>query len=475
MRKTTFFSKVLSLFVVILSLLSVSCRKVEPTMLTVSESNVLITAEGGRQTVVVTSNTTWTISGTNEWYKVSPSTGNGNSSIEINVTENTSESRECTLIVQTTDGVQTSYIKVTQSELSVNLSANPTNIIFGSEKSDRKTMQVSCNTDWNISGLPDWLDADQLAGKGDRSVSFTTKSENSTAATRTAELTISAGNKTITVNLTQSAGLSECYIKPENIVTLYNGVAFLSSKYGNVKNYRAGYIKANDYNKFSKKELLELTRTFDAITEFEKVESIHNLSKNTNYYLLTLAYDKNDQEGELITTEFSTKSNSDSDALVDIGSEFLYDSNNNIIWETYPDGATDKYYTLFLSGLSLDEMVDLLYLKDEDLYYDVVKLAWYLNNEIERGSQNYKTKKGNAEIVETSGYVLQDNKVIKRGSAFQLGYSVFFTWGVNVSNNKFSGLARATHLYVEYNSVSKKNEIKKSNFFNNKKIISQID
>lgn len=480
MKKTNCYDWLFALLFAAVLLPLSSCGKDDdepftPT-LSVSMSSISIDAEGGQQSVDVTSNTNWIIEGASNWCSVSPTAGNGNSSITIKIDANSAaEGRDCTLTIKTADETLSKTISVRQNGLALTLSTTPSELRFNSEKSDKKTLQVNCNGDWTITNLPDWIDVDPMGGKGDRVVTFTTKSENATSSNRKATITITAGTASVNVDLTQEAGLSECYVEPEGIVTLAGGVAFLSAKHGNVKNYRVGYLKASDYNKYSQKELLELTRNFSAITDFDQVESIHMLQSNTEYYLLTLAYDMNDQEGELHRASFTTKPTGDAQALVTIGDEFYYTASNYIEWYTYPDGATDKYYTLFLSGLSDAEMANLLFAYDGDLYYDNVKLAWYLNNEIERKTDFYKIKKGEAQIQETSGYNLEGDKLVKRGQAFQLGYSVFFTWGINISNDKFSGLVDVTSMYMEYNSIHKKNEIKSLNKFNDKNIKIQKD
>lgn len=441
----------------------------EVSTLSLSMSSINMDADGGQQEIAVTSNTLWSVEGASNWCSVSPATGNGNGSFTIKVAPNSNPDQNiCTLTVQTADGAISKNVTVAQSGLAVTLSINPSELKFNSDKSDKKTLQITCNGEWSISDLPDWIDVDPIGGKGDRIVTFTTKSENATAEDRVARITITAGLTNQSVKLTQEAGLSDCYVEPEGIVTIYNGVAFLSTKHGNVKNYRAGYLKASSFNKYTQKELLEVTRKFDAITVFDRVESIHMLEPDTEYYLLTLAYDTNDQEGELHKAAFKTKPSGDAQAFVTIDNLTYY--NNDIYWETHPDGSTDKYYTMFLSGLSNEEMVNLLYVYDDNLYVDNVKLAWYLNNEIDRGTDCYKIKKGEAEIQETCGFNIENDHLVKRGNAFQLGYSVFVAWGINVSDDKFSGYVSVKYSYVEYNSSTKKNEIKQINSINGKKI-----
>lgn len=477
MKKLNFCDWIIVILFAGLMMPVVSCGKddPEPSTLSVSMSSIVAEAAGSQESVGVTSNTNWTVEGASNWCSVSPSSGNGNGTLSIKIMENTAEeSRECTLLVQTTDGALSKAITVKQNGHEVTLSTTPSELKFGSEKSTKKTLQISCNGDWTITNLPDWIDVDPMGGKGDRVVTFTTRSENSTANERKATVTITSGSSSVNVGLTQEAGLSSCYVEPESIVTLASSVAFLPTKHGNVKNYRLGYIKVSDFNKYTHNELLEVTREFTAFTDFDEVESIHMLRPDTEYYLVTLAYDMNDQEGELHKAAFTTKSNNDAQALVSIGEDIYYTEDNYIKWHTTPDGATDKYYTMFLSGLSVDEMTNLLYLYNDELYYDAVKLAWYLNNEIARKSDSFKIKKGEAEIVETSGFNIDNNKVVKRGQAFQLGYSVFFTWGINISDEKLSGIARVTSIFNEYNSISKKNEVKKFNKFNGKKINRQI-
>jgi len=68
---------------------------------------------GGNQTVTVSSNGNWTVSGTTNWLTVSPQSGTGNTTVTITVTANTTyQIRTSTLIFR--NGTQTATVDITQ-------------------------------------------------------------------------------------------------------------------------------------------------------------------------------------------------------------------------------------------------------------------------------------------------------------------------------------------------------------------------
>ena len=70
------------------SLLLVSCEN--PTVLTLSQKALSFADGGGTQTVVLTANKAWTASSRQSWLHVSPSSGEGNSSVSISCEDNAS-------------------------------------------------------------------------------------------------------------------------------------------------------------------------------------------------------------------------------------------------------------------------------------------------------------------------------------------------------------------------------------------------
>lgn len=448
----------------------------DPTpTLALSMSSINIDADGGSESVQVQSNTKWTISGGTNWCKVSPQSGDGNSYIDIEISENTAtSSRSCTLHARTSDGSLSQDISVEQDGAKVSLSVDKSSISFTSAQGEKESLTITANMSWTISGIPDWLNASTTSGNGNSSITLTTKSANNTATERTATLTISSGTESVQVSISQEAGLSACKVTPEGLTTLARSFAFLPKVSGNVKRFIWKYITASDYNSWSESELLAVARQGTRQTDLNCLYSSRassKLSPNTDYYLLTLAYDENDEEGELVKTHFKTKGSGDEQAYVAIDGDNMFWSTNYFYWNATPDGSTDKYYTMYISGLK--DLGDLLYTDPDDSsesYLDDAKLIWILNNEISNSTGRYKVKKGEAQIIEEQGYSLTNNQLKESELCVNLGWAMCVVWGVNISDNKMSGYMSAYAKKVTFNSSSKKNVIAKLPSYTTKKM-----
>jgi hypothetical protein len=70
--------------------------------------------KGGNQTITVSSNGEWTVSGETDWCKVSPKTGNGNSTVTVTVLENESvDERKATLTFRC--GAEAAVVEIMQT------------------------------------------------------------------------------------------------------------------------------------------------------------------------------------------------------------------------------------------------------------------------------------------------------------------------------------------------------------------------
>lgn len=418
----------------------------DPTpTLSVSNSSLNIEETGGSVSFQVTSNTKWIASSGASWCTVSPQSGEGNASVDVTASENTTtSSRTCTIRVRTNDGSLSQYITVEQSGAGVSLSVTE-NLEFTSEKGNAKNLKIECNTEWKISGKPDWLDAPDLSGKGDATVTFTTLSANNTATPRTATLTVTAGSESKSVSVTQAAGLAACTATPKNIVTLKQSAAMQIECSSDVKNYRMLYVSASVADSYTDEEMKEKLRNSTSRTPSNRVivTNVDALISGTKYYLLTLAYDKNDNEGVLIKTAFTTK-NSDQQSKVAI-SDMTFYTDLTAKWTATPNEYTNKYYRMFLSGMTYNQIASLC---DDEGYFKYPLLAWIMQQEIKGNSSAIKALAGGqAEITETKGYIIENNAIKDNGNAVNYGYCLIVTLGENVSGG-YSG-----DLDMEYTNV----------------------
>jgi|GEM_PF-4928053 len=115
MKKTKFLWSMLSMVMAaMLSVQFTSCSKDDKDSVSVSMQSVNFSENGGSQSVSISSNTSWSISGMQSWVTVSPAQGTKDGSITINANPNTTgSSRNCTLIV--TAGSASTVISISQN------------------------------------------------------------------------------------------------------------------------------------------------------------------------------------------------------------------------------------------------------------------------------------------------------------------------------------------------------------------------
>ncbi len=173
------------------------------TILNASPSSVNIDAGGSQQTLTITANCDWTITGAAEWLTVSTLHGNNNATIALSATQNTSaDNRSCTLTLQGGNLVRT--VNVTQSGADASLSATPTSISFD-YKEDTKPFDIKSNLSWNASADKDWCTVTPQSGSGNGSVTVKV-AQNNSEDTRTATIKVSGGGKTAEITVTQNGG-----------------------------------------------------------------------------------------------------------------------------------------------------------------------------------------------------------------------------------------------------------------------------
>ena len=115
MKKKSFWSLLSMFMVVSLCVSFVSCGSDdEEDKVVVNMPSVSFGESGGSQTIQVTSNTGWTVTGAPNWLSVSPSQSSGNGTISITANANTGkDSRSCTLYISA--GSASTQVSVYQS------------------------------------------------------------------------------------------------------------------------------------------------------------------------------------------------------------------------------------------------------------------------------------------------------------------------------------------------------------------------
>ena len=188
-----------------------------------SESSLSFGSAGGSQTFTIDSNIKWDISTDKDWIRVTPTSGEGKKSINVNVDRNNSTtSREGTVTVRAENG-KVGQVKVTQQGASGSLKVNPGTLDFG-DRAETRDIQITATDDWTISANVDWISfrPQTSGGAGTFTISVTTKT-NSDSEPRNAILTIKSGGETAQVAVTQQGWERYVTVNPQIITFGGNG------------------------------------------------------------------------------------------------------------------------------------------------------------------------------------------------------------------------------------------------------------
>ncbi|MBF0651066.1 hypothetical protein IR083_19810 [Dysgonomonas sp. GY75] len=158
---------------------------------------------GGTFAIIVTSNTSWTVS-LPGWCTADVTSGTGNGTINVTVAGNTGSQRTGNITVAA--GTLTATCAVTQAAyVAPNLSISPTTK-SSPNAGETFAITVTSNTSWTVS-LPGWCTADVTSGTGNGTINVTVAGN--TGSQRTGNITVAAGALTAICAVTQAAGATD--------------------------------------------------------------------------------------------------------------------------------------------------------------------------------------------------------------------------------------------------------------------------
>ena len=169
--------------------------------ISLSVDNLNFPSGGDSQSFTIKSNIAWTVSSSQDWCSVSPKSGSGDGSVSVRVDENTSISeRTATITVQSEAGDQT--VKVIQSGASPELHLNKNDLSFmAAEGND--SFSITSNTSWSITSDQTWCIVSTSSGSDNATV-MVNVTENTSTSSRTATITVKAGDLSKTITITQA-------------------------------------------------------------------------------------------------------------------------------------------------------------------------------------------------------------------------------------------------------------------------------
>ena len=183
-----------------------------PVTLTVSKESLSFAASGEQQTFSVTSNANWTVNSDASWVTVSPpsfdsigkvSESNETATVTVIATSNTAITPRTASITINSNipGVTEQTVNVTQAGVTPSLSVSTSSISFAAS-GEQKTFSITSNVAWTIASSQSWCTIQPASGNGNSEITVSA-AENTAATTRTAILTVTAGNLSRQVTIQQ--------------------------------------------------------------------------------------------------------------------------------------------------------------------------------------------------------------------------------------------------------------------------------
>ena len=194
--------------------------------LNVSPSNVILDAEGTSQTVSVSSNTSWTVQREDSWINCSPMDGSGGASIKISASKNTGEERSTRIKITDKTGRATAEVRITQKGAETppptpTLEVSKNNVSF-SATGGNDSFTITSNTSWTVSSDQTWCTVSPTSGSNGATVTIKVD-ENKNTTSRSANITVKYGDKSVTVTVSQAAADVQLSVAPTSLSFTENG------------------------------------------------------------------------------------------------------------------------------------------------------------------------------------------------------------------------------------------------------------
>ena len=169
-----------------------------------SSIHLNINGEGGYP-LFIESNVDWSAESNSLWINLSKTSGKGNASLTVTAKPNPWETERMASVIVTAGELKKS-ISVYQScdlqnyDLFV---VTPKELTFDYISNEPKTISITADQEWIITGVPEWLELSAVSGNGNSTVTMIAKA-NLGEVERKAELTVTVGKKIEVVKVTQN-------------------------------------------------------------------------------------------------------------------------------------------------------------------------------------------------------------------------------------------------------------------------------
>jgi len=191
------------LFFVLSIILSLSaCQSDDEPTLSVSKDSYTSSATGETISMDINSNTSWTATSDQEWCVPSTANGEGDYSLPLRIAENkVTSARNATVTLGFSGGTVPISIVQEAAAATLSLSSSDYNVAYNDNS---LVVPITSNTNWTVTSNQSWCSPMTTSGSGDKDLVIDLVG-NTTSSARSATLTFTVGNKTVTTTVDQAA------------------------------------------------------------------------------------------------------------------------------------------------------------------------------------------------------------------------------------------------------------------------------
>jgi hypothetical protein len=191
-----------------------ACKEDEESAVTpslsVDKTAIAVNQTGGTYDLAVTANVTWTGTASETFVTLSPTSGNGNATVNVTVGANNNPTQRTAIITVSADGVEPKTVTVTQPGTTPSLTVAPATLNFPAGGGEGQAAQVIANVAWTTTSTDSWLTVSPASG------------------TATADLTVTAGPNGGTVR-SATVTFSATGLPDQTIAVTQDGVSLTVS------------------------------------------------------------------------------------------------------------------------------------------------------------------------------------------------------------------------------------------------------
>lgn len=173
----------------------------EGVSLDVSSSSLTFDSFGDTQSLMVTSNESWKVTSKPDWVSINKTSGDGNETIQISVSENNTTTKKAgEIVIATIDNVASKGIQLTQKAKYIEYSDKY--MEFGYASGSQAT---SFTTDgiWSLTKDADWFNVDKTSGSGSTTLTISVE-ENNTTEEREGHVMLKIAGQSYLITIHQS-------------------------------------------------------------------------------------------------------------------------------------------------------------------------------------------------------------------------------------------------------------------------------